>query len=88
MTFAKADVLNLEAGETLTPVELDRGDTLKFKLHNGQFRVLIFEETAAKVLHTNLEDTKVEQPGGGTLYHFTCKVRVDGHPMTMERFVC
>ncbi|MFC1613674.1 PKD domain-containing protein [Gemmatimonadota bacterium] len=80
--------MNLEAGETLTPVELDRGDTLKFKLHNGRIRILVLEETSAEVLLTNLEDTKVEQPGGGTLLYFSCKVRVDGHPMTMERYIC
>ena len=54
----------LEAKDTLTPVELNRGEGFTFKLRNGEVR------------------------DGGTMYHFTCRVRIDGHRMTMERYVC
>lgn len=76
-----------EAKNTITPVEMNKGDILKFKLRNGQIRTMILEETDANVLITNLNKLTSDQPGGGTLYHFTCKVSIDGHMMTMERYV-
>ena len=81
-------MLELEAKDTLTPVELDRGEGFTFRLRNGEVRSVLLEDTSARVLLTSLKDTRVEEPGGGTIYHFTCRVRVDGHPMTMERYVC
>jgi len=75
------------ARDTLTAVELSRGDTLEFTLRNGQTRRLTLDDTAARVLATNLRQPGKARGGGGTLYHFTCRVRIDGHPMTMERYV-
>jgi len=80
-------VLQRKANDTLTAVELDCGDTLQFTLRNGQTRTLTLEETSAKVLATNLKQLKKARGGGGTLYQFACRVRLDGHPMAMERFV-
>ncbi len=80
-------VLQRDAKDTLTAVEMNCGDTLRFALRNGQTRSLTLEATAAKVLVTNLKELKKARGGGGTLYHFTARVRVDGHPMTMERYV-
>jgi PKD repeat protein len=76
-----------EAKNTLTPVEMNKGDTLIFKLKNGEKRILVLQQTAANVIITNLNRLKKKQPGGGTLYHFTCEILIDGHPMTMERYV-
>ena len=81
-------MLELEAKDTLTPVELNRGEGFTFKLRGGGVRKLVLEDTAADVLLTSCADPRVEEPDGGTLYHFTCRVRIDGHPMTMERYVC
>ncbi len=77
-----------EAKATITAVELDHGETLRFVLGNGEARTLTLLETAAAPLWTNLEELKREQPNGGTLYHFQAKVLADGHPMTLERYVC
>ncbi|HUT32255.1 MAG TPA: PKD domain-containing protein [Planctomycetota bacterium] len=79
--------LQRQAKDTLTAVELNHGDTLRFTLRNGQTRTLLLEQTAAKVLVTNLKELKKARGGGGTLLHFTARVRVDGQPMTMERYV-
>jgi PKD repeat protein len=63
------------------------GDTLTFKLKNGQIRSLILMETDAKVIITNHQELSQPHKGGGTLYHFTCKIKIDGHSMVMERYV-
>ena len=81
-------MLELEAKDTLTPVELNRGEGFTFRLRNGQVREFVLEDTAAAVLLTSCRNTRVEERDGGTLYHFTARVRIDGHPMTMERYVC
>jgi len=76
------------AKETLTAVELDCGETLKFELLNGEVRTLTLEDTSAAILLTNVDEIGDEADLGRTMYHFTCQVRIDGHPMTMERYVC
>jgi PKD repeat protein len=86
-TSVKAKEIIREAKNTITPVEMNKGDILKFKLRNGQIRTMILEETDANVIITNLNELMSNQPGGGTLYHFTCKVKIDGHMMMMERYV-
>lgn len=83
----KGTTIIRKAKNTLTPIEMNVDDTLKFILHNGLIRTMILEETAANVIITNLGTLQTDQPGGATLYNFTCKVSLDGHPMTMERYV-
>ena len=81
------ETLYRQARETFTPIEMDRGDTLMFTLRNGEIRTLILLETSADIIITNLAKLKEDQPGGATLYHFTCQVLIDGHLMKMERYV-
>ncbi len=83
----EAKTINRTAKATLTAVEMDRGDTLRFTLRNGQVRTLVLKEISADVIMTNLAKLMENQPGGATLYHFTCQVLIDGHPMKMERYV-
>jgi hypothetical protein len=78
-------IIHKEAKDTITAVEMNIGDTLQFKLRNGQIRRLTLEETSAKVLLTNRGESG--KGPGATLYHFACRVIVDDHPMTMERYV-
>lgn len=84
---ALSAVIIRSAKSTITPVEMDIGDTLKFTLRNGQTRVMVLQETDAGVVITNLGRLKTDQPGGGTAYYFTCKLSFDGHAMFMKRFV-
>lgn len=82
-----AMTLRREAAATLTAVEMDCGDTLLFTLRNGQTRRMVLEATHAAILQTNLKTLKKARGGGATLYHFTCRIRLDGHPMALERYV-
>ncbi|MHC4792452.1 MAG: hypothetical protein ACYS8Y_13675, partial [Planctomycetota bacterium] len=75
---SKTVIIEREAKDTLIAIELNCGDTLHFKLLNGQMRELILRKTSAKIL---LKDK------GTTLYHFTCNIAIDGHEMLMERYV-
>ncbi len=85
--MGKGEVIHREAKNTLTPIEMNVEDIVKFKLRNGQVRTIVLEETDAKVIITNLNQLLTDQDGGGTMYHFTCKISVDGHVMEMERYV-
>ncbi|MHC4591405.1 MAG: hypothetical protein ACYS8L_01775, partial [Planctomycetota bacterium] len=71
-------VLGLAAKDTLTAIELDAGETVRFRLLSGQVRELTLIETAAAVL---------QEWEAGKLYHFTARVAIDGHEMPMERYV-
>ena len=80
-------IIRKRARDTLTAVEMDRGDTLEFTLVSGEVCRLTLGETGAEVLETNLSRSKVEQPGGRTNYRFRCTLSVDGEPLEMEREV-
>jgi PKD repeat protein len=84
---AEGSIIVRKARNTLTPIEMNIGDTLKFTLHNGQTRTMVLLETGTAVIITNLNKLQTDQPGGATLYDFNCKVSFDGHPMLMERYV-
>jgi PKD repeat protein len=71
--------IEYEASDTLTAVEMDHGDILKFKLRDGDVRTLVLDDTSAEILEKN---------DGGIVYMFTCRVRVDGYPLEMLRYVC
>jgi PKD repeat protein len=82
-----AEVVERKATSTLTAVELEHGDTLRFTLGNGHTRTLVLDDTWAEILLTNLKTPKGGFGGGGTLYRFGCRVTIDGQPMTMIRYV-
>ncbi|MHC4365658.1 MAG: PKD domain-containing protein [Planctomycetota bacterium] len=75
---SKPVVIERQAQDTVTAVELNRGETLQFKLLNGQVRQLTLRESSAEILL---------KAHGGLLYHFTSRVTIDGHEMLMERYV-
>ncbi|HVE41268.1 MAG TPA: PKD domain-containing protein [Planctomycetota bacterium] len=85
--FAGGDTLERRAEDTLAAVEMNVGDTLRFTLASGAVRTLVVEETDARVLLTNLVEPKKPMGGGGTVYVMTCRLRVDGHPLSLRRYV-
>lgn len=84
---AQGEILERGAGPALTAVEMDAGDTLRFTLAGGATRTLVVEEVDARVLLTNLPVPKKAMSGGGTVYVMTCRVKVDGHALTLRRYV-
>ncbi|WP_439556368.1 PKD domain-containing protein [Dyadobacter sp.] len=84
---AMGETIHRKAKATLTPVEMNKEDTLKFVLQNGEVRTMVLKEISSDIIMTNLGKLRADQPGGATLYHFTCQVLMDGHLMKMERYV-
>ncbi|MBX3180232.1 MAG: PKD domain-containing protein [Candidatus Hydrogenedentes bacterium] len=84
---AGAEIFARAALDTLTPVELNRGDELQFTLRNGETRTLALEATSARILLTNLPETGTAFHEGQTVYEMTCRVRIDGQSMEMRRYV-
>ncbi len=80
-------IIKRTAKNTVTPVLLNQGDVLEFTLNNGQKRTVKLLETNASVMRTNVKDMDIEQANGGTIAEFTCKVLIDGHLMTMQRYL-
>jgi len=50
--------LDRQAKPTLTAVEMDRGDTLRFTRMDGRTVDFILRKTGAEILHTTLEAPK------------------------------
>jgi PKD repeat protein len=74
------DVISLEAKDTLTALELNHGDELQFKLRSGRSVHIVLEDTRAAIVE--------RVTPGGIVYQFSCRVRVDGQPLTLQRYVC
>lgn len=83
-----ATTVDLVANATLSPVELDIGESVSFRLLNGKKRTFQVVEASAEVLFTNLERPKKSRPDGGSVYEMTCKILADGQPVTLRRYVC
>jgi len=84
---AEGRIIERKAMDTLTAVEMHVGDTLRFTLANGEVRTMTLEDTAVRILLTNLKQRKKGFHGGHTVYAFTCRVNVDGQSMDMLRYV-
>ena len=69
-------LIEKQARETLTAVELDPGDEILFTLASGQTRRIRLERASAKIIDTTLTEPKVEQPGGVTNYRFFCTLTI------------
>lgn len=77
----------LKAGATLQAIEVDHGKRFVFERLDGRRIEFELVNTAAEVLLTNLREPKRPQSDGGTLYLMRCELRVNGAPLTLERYV-
>lgn len=77
---AGAEIAVREAKDTLTAVELDRGDALQFRLAGGRVVAIRLEATEAAIVE--------RVTPGGIVYRFEARLRVDGLPVTLQRYVC
>ena len=75
------------ARPTLTAVELDRGQSLRFHLHDGREWTMKLVSTSAKIISTNLKQVKIAERFGRTVYTFSCDVIINGRPYTLDREV-
>lgn len=71
--------LQLVTRDTLQVAELQHGDTLQFRLKNGQERKFRLKNTSARI---------IERPRGGVIYSFDCELVADGQPLLLRRYVC
>ena len=75
-----AEVIRVEAKNTLAAVEMDNGDRLDFRLRDGRVVSLLLEQTDAAIVE------RVEP--GGIVYRFSATFRIDGQSMQLQRYVC
>jgi hypothetical protein len=71
-------IIELKAKETVTALEMNHGDTLRFQLRNGETRTLVLEDTAARIIER-------VQPGG-TIYSFSLRFRIDSKSIDLVRY--
>ena len=79
--------LRKTAKDTLTAVEMDRGDVLEFRRLDQQVVAVELVATHAEVLRTTLKQLRVEEEGGRTDYRFSCALRINGAEHRLEREV-
>ncbi len=82
-----ATVIRRQAKDTLTAVEMDRGETLRFTLLSGDVVQIELVRTHAEVVHTSLKQLGAEESAGRTEYRFCCDLRVNGRDHCLEREV-
>jgi hypothetical protein len=82
-----AMILHRTARPTLTAVEMDEGDELRFTLANGQTRSFVLKKTSASVFHTTVKEKKVAEPRALTNFRFHCQLSIDGVDVSIVREV-
>ena len=80
-------VIEKTARDTLTAVEMNRGDELRFTLSDGTTRSIVLRKTWARVTHTTTTQPKVAVRGAVTNYRFSCILEIDGHSVQITREV-
>jgi hypothetical protein len=75
------------ARETLTAVELDVGDELRFILADGTARSLVLEKARSSVHETNLKELRVPEPRGRTVCRCHADLRIDGRHVELVRWI-
>jgi len=82
--------------ETITPIELNHGEMLRYTGKDGSVLTIELLSTSANILYTNRDKIPYEESGNDLgsmyrarlMYEFNCDVRINGFPMTMRRYVC
>ena len=75
------------AKDTLTPIEMDHGDTLAFICADGREVALTLLETGGDVMVTELPSFDAPVSGAKTVCRFFCVVEVNGKRHCLEREV-
>lgn len=95
----KQNITNLEAKETITPVDLNYGEIIRYTLKNNEVLELELVSTSASILYTNRDkipkdEPVAERPGAPDhffrsrlLYEISANVLINGLPMTMRKYI-
>ena len=86
-TRAAPIVIEKTARDTLTAVEMNIGDELRFKLSDGTTRSIVLKKTSARITHTTTTQPRIAQRGAVTNYRFSCILTIDGHSVQITREV-
>ena len=73
------------AKDTLTAVEMNRGEVEEFEIVSGDVVRIELVSTQARVLRTTLKQPKVEEEAARTDYCFSCVLKVNGSEHVLER---
>jgi hypothetical protein len=76
-----------KAKSTITPVEMNIGDTVAFTLLNGFTNRIELTGCSASIVETNKKDLTTDFPAGGTLLRMDADILINGFPMKLRRFV-
>ena len=84
-----------ESKETVTPIEMNHGEIIRYYRDDGNFLELELISTSANILYTNKDKIQQDESNNDRgnmyrarlLYEFTCDVKINGLPMTMRRYV-
>jgi len=79
--------MNYKAKDTLTAIEIDRGESIEFELISGDILHIELISTHAHILHTTLKQLKIEVHGARTDYCFNCVLKINGQEYTFDREV-
>jgi PKD repeat protein len=82
--------------ETMTPMELNHGETLIYEKENGQSLNIKLLATSANILYTNKDRISSDESRNDRgnmyrarlMYEYTAQFKINSLPMTMRRYVC
>ena len=80
-------IFTREAKQTLTPIQLDHGDTLRFILRDGRACELTLTATSAEVIERDYRRYGYEAAGDISAYAFDCDILLNGRPVHLRRYV-
>jgi len=88
-TIPGATIIQRKAKDTLTAIEMNRGDIVEFELVSGKVVRMELVSTHARVLSTTLKQLKAYENNGHarTIYSFDCVLKINGREHTLEREV-
>jgi hypothetical protein len=76
-----------QAKDTLTAIEMNRGEVEEFGLLSGDVVRIELISTSARILRSSLKQLKIEENAARTDYSFNCVLRINGREHTLEREV-
>lgn len=79
-------IIERQTRDTLTAVELDKGDTLQVRLADGTVRRITLESTSSSVDSTTLADLKQPRHGAHSVFRAHCQLRIDGTAVQLVRW--